>query len=90
MYASAMEASILALFLHFFEESLDISQLDSTNGPARPPHSCLIQEVHNQMLHRQEEAGWKDLLQLIEQHGCRFFQVINDGLRELLGTKLAE
>ena len=55
-----------------------------------PPHLCLIREVHNQMLHRQEEARWKDLLQLTEQHGCRFFQVINDGQRELLGTKLAE
>ena len=44
------------------EESLDIARLDSTNGPARAPHMCLIREVHNQMLHRQEEAGWKDLL----------------------------
>ena len=77
-------------FYIFCEESSDISQLDSTNGPAWAPHPCLIREVHNQMLHRQEAGGWKDLLQLTEQHGCHFFQVINDGPRELLGTKLAE
>ena len=74
----------------FCEESLDISRLDSTNGPTRPPQMCLGREVHNQMLHRQEEARWKDLLQLIEQHRCRFFQVLSDGPRYLLGTKLAE
>jgi hypothetical protein len=45
-----------------FEEPLDISRLDSNNGPARPPHSCLIREVQNQMLRRIEEAEWKDLL----------------------------
>ena len=39
MYASALEASILALFLYFCEESSDISRLDSTNGPARAPPS---------------------------------------------------
>jgi hypothetical protein len=39
MYASEMEASILALFLHFFEGTLDISRLDSTNGPAQAPPS---------------------------------------------------
>ena len=55
-----------------------------------PPQTCLGREVHNQMLHRQEEAGWKDLLQLTEQHRCRFFQVLSDGPRYLLGTKLTE
>ena len=55
-----------------------------------PPHTCLIGEVHNQMLHRQEEAGWKDLLQLTDQHRCRFFQVTNDGPVKLLCTKLAK
>jgi hypothetical protein len=42
------------------------------------------------MLHRQEEAGWKDLLQLTKQHMCRFFQVLSDGPRYLLGAKLVE
>jgi len=37
MNASATEASILALFYTFSKESLDTSQLDSTNGPARDP-----------------------------------------------------
>ena len=77
-------------FYIFCEESSDISRLDSTNGPARAPHSNLIWEVHNQMLHRQEEARWKDLLQLTDQHRCRFFQVTNDGPVKLLCTKLAK
>ena len=51
---------------------------------------CLGREVHNQMLYGQEEAGWKDLLQLTEQHRCRFFQVLSYGPRYLLGTKLTE
>jgi hypothetical protein len=42
------------------------------------------------MLHRREEAGWKDLLQLTEQHRCHFFQVINDSPKYLLATKLAK
>ena len=42
------------------------------------------------MLHQIEEAWWKDLLQLTEQHRCRFFQVLSDGPRYLLGTKLAK
>ena len=71
------------------EYSLDISRLDSTNGSARGPHSCLGREVQNQMLHRQEKARWKDLLQLTEQQRCHFFQ-LNHFHRYLLGTKLAE
>jgi hypothetical protein len=42
------------------------------------------------MMHRQEEAGWEDLLKLTEQHGCHFFLFQSDGLRYLLGTKLVE
>ena len=59
-------------FYIFFEEPLDISRLDSTNGLARAPHSCLVRQVQNQMLQWEEEAGWKDLLQLAEQHRCHF------------------
>jgi hypothetical protein len=40
--------------------------LDSTNVPARTPHSCLIGEMKNQMLHWIEEAGWKYLLKLTQ------------------------
>jgi hypothetical protein len=56
MNVSAMEALILPLFLYFFKKPLDISPLDSTNGPTRAPHSCQIQEVQNQMLHQIKEA----------------------------------
>jgi hypothetical protein len=75
-------------FYIFCEESLDLSRLDSTNGPTRAPHLSLIREVQNQMLHQSEKVGWKDLLQLTEQHRCHFFQVINEGPIYLLGTKL--
>jgi len=74
----------------YFEQPLDISRLDSTNDPARAPHSCLIQEVQDQMLHRNKEAGWKYLLQLTEKHRRQSFQVLNHFSRQLLGTKLAE
>ena len=33
---------------------------------------------------------WKDLLQLTEQLGCHFFQLLNHFQRDLLGIKLAE
>jgi hypothetical protein len=54
------------------EQSLAMSRLDSTNGSAWAPQSYLIWKVQNQMLHRQEKARWKDLLQLTDQLGCFF------------------
>ena len=54
------------------------------------PHWCLVREVQNHMLHRIEEARWKDLLQLTEQHRRHPFHFPNYGHWYLLTTKLAE
>ena len=54
------------------------------------PHLCLVREVQNHMLHRIEEARWKDLLQLIEQRRRHPFHFLNYGHRYLLSTKLTE
>lgn len=39
MYAYAMEASILHLFLHLVRRIFVVSQLSSTNGPEQAPPS---------------------------------------------------
>jgi hypothetical protein len=66
MYASATEASIMALFLLFRVRALEFSQLGSTNGTAlaHPYVRRMELKVHNHMLHWQEESRWNDFLQL--------------------------
>ena len=59
-------------FYIWFEGSFVVSQSSSTNGPEQAPHPCLIREVQNHMLHRIEETGWKDFLQLTKQHRGQF------------------